>query len=91
MKIPIRTTKFPYIFWSFNKAYECELDFQRKLYFNLEAKTNYTFKAFNFYAFLLLKYLPFVFIFYLTFSIYDFYPSKNTISAYISLFFGFSD
>ena len=32
----IRTTKFPYFFWGFNKAYQCELDFKTRIYKNLE-------------------------------------------------------
>lgn len=89
MKITTRTTKFPYFFWGFNRAYECELDFNKGLYRNLEVKTEYCFKPFNYYTFLLLKYSPILLLFYLTFSIYDFFPNKMTISAYIlALFLG---
>lgn len=87
MKLMLRTTKFPYVFWAFNRAYECELSFEKNTYTNLEMKTAYTFKAFNFYLFLILKYFPIFIIFYFTFSIWDFYFSKSTISAYILALF----
>lgn len=87
MKVKTRTTKFPYFFWGFNKAYECELDFNKALYKNLEIKTQYCFKPFNRYVFLFLKYLPVLLIFYLTFSIYDFFPNKMIISAYVLALF----
>lgn len=87
MKFTIRTAKFPYCFWGFNRAYKCELDFKKGLYQNLEANTQYDFKPFNYYAFLLLKYLPVLLVFSLIFRIYDFVPSKMTISAYILALF----
>lgn len=87
MKLNIRTTKFPYFFWGFNKAYLCELDFKKNLYYNLEANTEYEFKSFNSYIFLFLKFFPLIIVFYLTFSVYDFYPHKNTITAYILALF----
>ena len=83
----IRTTKFPYFFWGFNKAYECELDFEAKTYKNLEVNTSYSFEPLNVYVFLLLKYFPLLFIFYFTFSIWDFAFSKFTLSAYLLAFF----
>lgn len=89
MKITTRTTKFPYFFWGFNRAYECELDFNKGIYRNLEVKTEYCFKPFNYYIFLFLKFSPIILIFYATFSIYDFFPNKMTISAYtLALFLG---
>lgn len=83
----LRTTKFPYFFWSFNKAYKCQLDFLKGNYENLEKATHYKFKIFNRYAFLAIKYLPIIAILYLCFSIYDFIPTKPLIVAYILALF----
>lgn len=87
MKVVLRTTKFPFFFWGFNRGYECELDFKNMHYENLESKTNYAFEKFNFYGFLALKYLPILFIFYCTFSRFDFYPSRMNIAAYVLALF----
>lgn len=83
----LRTTKFPYFFWSFNKAYKCKLDFVKGNYENLEKDTHYKFKIFNRYAFLAIKYLPIVVVLYMCFSIYDFIPTKPLIVAYILALF----
>lgn len=83
----IRTTKFPYFFWSFNKAYKCNLDFSKGEYENLEKQTHYKFTMFNRYAFLSLKYVPIVIILLLCFSIYDFIPSKIMVASYILALF----
>lgn len=82
----LRTTKFPYFFWGFNKAYTCELDFTNHSYKNLEKGTQYSFKPFNFYTFLALKYLPILIAFYFCFSIYDFNFNKRAIVAYVLAF-----
>lgn len=82
----LRTTKFPYFFWGFNKAYTCELDFTNYSYKNLEKGTQYSFKLFNFYTFLALKYLPILIAFYFCFSIYDFNFNKRAIVAYVLAF-----
>lgn len=85
-KLTLRTAKFPYFFWGFNKAYICELDFTYHIYKNLDKQTQYAFKAFNPYLFLALKYLPILLIFYFCFSIYDFSLNQNTIIAYALAF-----
>ena len=82
MKILTRTTKFPYFFWSFNRAYESEIDFTHHTYKNLEVKTEYGIKSFNFYLFLLLKYVPILLILFFCITIYDFHLTKKTIMAY---------
>ncbi|MBX7491218.1 hypothetical protein [Helicobacter turcicus] len=87
IKTPIKTSKFPYFFWGFNKAYPCELDFIRQSYINTEANTKYAFKEMNFYVFLGLKYIPVLFAFYFSFSRYDFAFNKHTLSAYILALF----
>lgn len=86
-RLNIRTTKFPYFFWGFNKAYQCELDFKTRIYKNLETNTSYAFEPLNVYIFLLLKYFPLLIIFYFTFSIWDFAFNKFTLSAYILALF----
>lgn len=88
MKINLRTTKFPYIFWSFNKAYLCEFDIQRQSYLNLELESakKYKIKSFNLYAFLALKYCPILLIFFLCFTRYDFYANERNIIAYTLAF-----
>ena len=86
-KLSIRTTKFPYFFWGFNRAYQCELDFKTRIYKNLKTNTSYTFEPLNVYIFLLLKYFPILIIFYFTFSIWDFAFNKFTLSAYILALF----
>ncbi|MCR2062055.1 hypothetical protein [Campylobacter helveticus] len=88
MNINIRTTKFPYVFWSFNKAYLCELDFKKQNYLNLELEnaTTYSFKAFNTYAFLSLKYLPILLMLFICFTRYDFYLNERNIIAYTLAF-----
>ncbi|EFW5251558.1 hypothetical protein U0P67_000871 [Campylobacter upsaliensis] len=88
MTLNIRTAKFPYVFWSFNKAYFCELDFKKQSYLNLElenAKT-YNFKPFNTYAFLALKYLPLVLVLFFCFTRYDFYLNERNVIAYTLAF-----
>ena len=82
MKIFTRTTKFPYFFWSFNRAFECEINLTQKTYKNIEANTEYGIKDFNFYLFLFLKYAPILLIMYFCVTIYDFYFTKKTIMAY---------
>lgn len=82
-EIMIRTSKFPFIFWSFNKAYKCELDWQKLKYKNIEKNTEYNFKPFNKYLFLFLKYIPIILIFYFCFNKNDFAFEKNTIISYI--------
>ena len=86
-RLNIRTTKFPYFFWGFNKAYQCELDFKTRIYKNLETNTSYAFEPLNVYIFLLLKYFPLLILFYFTFSIWDFAFNKFTLSAYILALF----
>ena len=83
MKLFIRTTKFPYLFWSFNRAFECEIDLKKESYKNLNMDTQYKIKPFNYYMFLLLKYLPLGFLLYFCFSIYDFNFNKLMITSYI--------
>lgn len=85
-KLVLRTAKFPYFFWSFNRAYTCELDFANHTYKNLDKKTHYVFRDFNPYVFLSLKYLPILLVFYFCFSMYDFSFNKNTIVAYALAF-----
>ena len=85
-ELVLRTAKFPYFFWSFNRAYTCELDFTNYTYKNLEKQTHYVFKDFNSYAFLSLKYLPVLLVFYFCFSMYDFSFNQNTIVAYALAF-----
>ncbi len=85
-KLVLRTAKFPYFFWSFNRAYTCELDFENHTYKNLDKKTHYVFRDFNPYVFLSLKYLPILLVFYFCFSMYDFSFNKNTIVAYALAF-----
>ncbi|CAD7289539.1 hypothetical protein LMG7974_01616 [Campylobacter majalis] len=82
----IRTTKFPYFFWGFNRAYECDLDFEEHIYKNLEVKTEYRFKKINSLLYLIIKYLPIFFIFYFTFNKFDFSFSKTTILSHILAF-----
>ena len=79
----IRTSKFPYFFWSFNKAYECELDFYKKIYKNLERHTQYDFCLFNFATFLILKYMPIFCVFVFCFNVYDFKLNINSLMSYI--------
>lgn len=88
MKLYLRVAKFPYVFWSFNKAFLCELDFKEQSYFNLERKEakKYHFKPFNFYAFLALKYLPLLLILFICFTRYDFILNERNIIAYILAF-----
>lgn len=86
-RLNIRTTKFPYFFWGFNRAYQCELDFKKRIYKNLETNTSYAFEPLNVYIFLFLKYFPLLILFYFTFSIWDFAFNKFTLSAYILALF----
>lgn len=88
MKVNLRTTKFPYIFWSFNKAYLCEFNAQKRTYLNLELEgaKSYGIKVFNFYAFLALKYCPIMLILFLCFTKYDFYINQRNIIAYTLAF-----
>lgn len=78
----LRTTKFPYFFWSFNQAYECELNCSNNTYKNIERSTSYYMRPFNPYVFLILKYFPVLFVFYFSFSIYDLPLSKKVVVAY---------
>lgn len=88
-KMNIRTSKFPLIFWSFNKANECELDFKNSIanFEKLNDKnekiyTKYSFKKLNKFAFLALKYLPIFLILFFTFNRYDFSFSKVNLISY---------
>ncbi|HEF8412114.1 TPA: hypothetical protein SGZ87_001651 [Campylobacter jejuni] len=84
--LTIKTTKYPYIFWSFNTGKKCEVDFNNLTYKNLELDNHFKIKKMNFYCFLILKYLPILVIFGISFNIYDFYFSKRTIFAYVLAF-----
>lgn len=68
MKFITRFSKFPYIFWSFGKAYECQLKDDLIICNN---KT-YEYKKFSKLYFLTLKYLPIALIFYFIITKYDF-------------------
>jgi|GEM_PF-1613785 hypothetical protein len=85
----IRTSKFPLIFWSFNKANECELNFKENIATfikfsdeNEKIYTKYSFKKLNKFAFLTLKYLPIFLILLFAFNRYDFSFSKVNLVAY---------
>ncbi len=82
----IRTTKFPYFFWSFNKSLKCKINFSDFIYKNLELNNQFAFKPFNFYLFLILKYAPIFIIFYFVFNQYDFYFNTRNIIAYMLSF-----
>lgn len=81
--LSIRTTKFPYFFWSFNKSYNCRLDFVNGNYENLDKNTHYTFEEMNFFLFLALKYAPILLILCFTFNLGDLPTSKETIVSYM--------
>lgn len=89
----IRTSKFPLIFWSFNKANDCELDFKNNVATfeklndeNEKIYIKYSFKKLNKFAFLALKYLPIFLLLLFTFNRFDFSFSKvNLISYAIAL------
>ncbi|EAH8851386.1 hypothetical protein EWV09_08125 [Campylobacter lari] len=80
----IRTTKFPYFFWSFNKNCKCLVDFENNRYQNLELTNNcsYNIKPFNFLFFLFLKYFFIFVVFYFVFNKYDFYLNTRNIICY---------
>lgn len=86
MKVEIKTLKFPYMFWFFNRSYLCEVDFKAKTYSNIECDTKYTIRPLNSYAFLALKYLPLLFVFYFGFSADDFSFNKRIVISYVLAF-----
>lgn len=83
----VKTTKFPYFFWSFNQSFKCDINFDKLTYKNLEVNFKlYKIKSFNFYLFLTLKYFPIFVVFFIVFNIYDFYLNQRNILAYTLAF-----
>lgn len=85
----IRTTKFPYVFWAFNKTSKCNIDLKNLKYQNLELNNNFNLKPFNFFGFLFLKYIGLILIFLIIFNRYDFCLNLRNIISYalaLSLF-----
>lgn len=77
----IRFSKFPFVFFSFGKAVECEVDTTNK---TIKTKSNiYKYKEFNKFLFLFIKYFPVCLIFYFLFSAGDFIFTLNKFLSYL--------
>lgn len=82
MNLSLRFTKFKYVFWSFTKKVNCQLnDTTKELH--TEGGQNYTYKEMNIFAFFFCKYLPILLFLGILFNKYDFYFSQNKLLSYI--------
>nr|MBP3724308.1 hypothetical protein [Campylobacter sp.] len=79
MKFLTKFTKFPYVFWSFGKTYEC-VKSQNEIHCNGKI---YNFKPMSKALFLILKYLPVAIIFFFLLTKYDFSLERERLISYL--------
>ena len=79
MKFITRFTKFPYVFWAFGRAIECQAQNNTISW----SDKSFEFKKMSKWTFLALKYLPIILIFFLLVTKYDFGTDRIKLISYL--------